>query len=218
MQLTFSLAACWCMTEHPCCRQGVDSRCTCAGVQLPGSSLAEQFPKDLAARAERVWRTSVNQAARSSKLQEDVSRVLWTLGVAHKNNELTSDGLFCVDIALEGENVRPLPLVPPIYLLAAPWSIACSFSVAAQTCGNFCTVISPSVQSCACAVALRLHTMHESPLFWRSGLMQMMCTGHHRGRRPQPLLGQLEAAARAHRGAQAHDRGPRLHRAQHPVL
>ncbi|CAL5220538.1 g2573 [Coccomyxa viridis] len=75
------------------------------GVQLPGSSLAEQFPKDLAARAERVWRTSVNQAARSSKLQEDVSRVLWTLGVAHKNNELTSDGLFCVDIALEGENV-----------------------------------------------------------------------------------------------------------------
>lgn len=76
-------------------------------MQLPGSSLAEQFPKDLAARAERVWRTSVNHVARASKLQEDVSRVLWSLGVSHKNNEPTEDGLFCVDIALEGENVSP---------------------------------------------------------------------------------------------------------------
>ena len=80
---------------------------TCAGAQLPGSSLAELFPKALAARAERVWRASVQTAARSSKLQEDVSRVLWSLGVSHKNSEVTSDGLFCVDIALEGENVRP---------------------------------------------------------------------------------------------------------------
>lgn len=77
-------------------------------MQLPGVNLAEQFPKALAARAERVWRASVHHAQRSSKLQEDVSRVLWSLGVAHKNNELTADALFCVDIALEGENVSPL--------------------------------------------------------------------------------------------------------------
>lgn len=76
-----------------------------AGMGVPGASLAEQFPKALGARAERAWRNSVHQAQRSSKLQEDVSRVLWSLGVSHKNNELTADGLFCVDIALDGENV-----------------------------------------------------------------------------------------------------------------
>ncbi len=106
-------------------------------MQLPGSSLAEQFPKDLAARAERVWRTSVNQAARSSKLQEDVSRVLWTLGVAHKNNELTADGLFCVDIALEGENVRAsasLPPMPPNSCYACTLSLQTP-SMAAQARG-----------------------------------------------------------------------------------
>ena len=81
-------------------------------MQLPGSSLAEQFPKDLAARAERVWRASVSHVARPSKLQEDVSRVLWSLGVTHKKNEITTDSLFCVDIALEGENVRPRPPLP----------------------------------------------------------------------------------------------------------
>lgn len=77
-----------------------------AGLQLPGTSLAEQFPEGIAVRAERVWRSSVHTAVRSAKLQDDVSRVLWSLGVTHKNNELTADGLFCVDIALEGENVR----------------------------------------------------------------------------------------------------------------
>lgn len=74
---------------------------------MPGSSLAEQFPQNLAAKAERVWRAAVHPAPRASKLQEDVSRVLWSLGVAHNNNVLTADGLFCVDIALDGENVRP---------------------------------------------------------------------------------------------------------------
>jgi hypothetical protein len=62
-------------------------------------------------RAERVWRQSVHSASRASKLHEDVSRVLWTLGVSHKNNEITSDGLFCVDIALDGGKVGPPP--PP---------------------------------------------------------------------------------------------------------
>jgi hypothetical protein len=82
-----------------------------AGLQMPGSSLAEQFPPALAAKAERVWRAAVHPAPRASKLQEDVSRVLWSLGVAHKNNELTADGLFCVDIALDGENVSPAAFV-----------------------------------------------------------------------------------------------------------
>ena len=74
---------------------------------MPGASLAEQFPKNLAVKAERVWRAAVHPAPRASKLQEDVSRVLWSLGVAHKNSELTAGGLFCVDIALDGENVSP---------------------------------------------------------------------------------------------------------------
>jgi len=68
--------------------------------------LSEKFPEGLARRAERVWRGSVAAASRASKLHEDVSAVLWSLGVAHKNNEVTSDGLFCVDIALEAGKVR----------------------------------------------------------------------------------------------------------------
>lgn len=67
--------------------------------------MAEKFPEGLARRAERVWRASVHPVARSSKLHDDVSAVLWSLGVAHKNNDITADGLFCVDIALEGGKV-----------------------------------------------------------------------------------------------------------------
>ena len=37
---------------------------------------------------------------------EDVSRVLWSLGARHACGEATADGLFCVDIALEGEKAR----------------------------------------------------------------------------------------------------------------
>lgn len=83
---------------------------------MPGASLAEQFPKNLAAKAERVWRAAVHPAPRASKLQEDVSRVLWSLGVAHKNSELTAGGLFCVDIALDGENVSPDAFVSIVML------------------------------------------------------------------------------------------------------
>lgn len=42
-----------------------------------------------------------------SKLHEEVSRVLWAMGVFHTNEALTPDGLFCVDIALEGEKAHP---------------------------------------------------------------------------------------------------------------
>lgn len=76
-----------------------------AGLRLPNSSLADKFPEGLARRAERVWRAGVHPLARTSKLQDDVSAVLWSLGVAHKSNEVTADGLFCVDIALEGGKV-----------------------------------------------------------------------------------------------------------------
>ncbi|BDA49701.1 probable RAP domain-containing protein, chloroplastic [Coccomyxa sp. Obi] len=75
------------------------------GLRLPSSSLAEKFPEGLARRAERVWRASVHPVARTSKLHDDVSAVLWSLGVAHKNNDVTADGLFCVDIALDGGKV-----------------------------------------------------------------------------------------------------------------
>lgn len=80
--------------------------CLCfPGLRLPSSSLAEKFPEGLARRAEHVWRASVHPVARTSKLQDDVSAVLWSLGVAHKNNDVTADGLFCVDIAVDGGKV-----------------------------------------------------------------------------------------------------------------
>ncbi len=46
-------------------------------------------------------------AAQISKLHEEVSRVLWAMGVFHVDDAITPDGLFCVDIALEGEKARP---------------------------------------------------------------------------------------------------------------
>ncbi len=38
-------------------------------------------------------------------------QVLWSMGVKHSTHHITFDGLFCVDIALEGEQVPPNP--PP---------------------------------------------------------------------------------------------------------
>lgn len=40
-----------------------------------------------------------------SKLHEEVSRLLWSLGILHTNQHITPDGLFCVDIALQDQQV-----------------------------------------------------------------------------------------------------------------
>ena len=44
-----------------------------------------------------------------SRLHEEVSGALLSVGVQHTNQHVTQDGLFCVDIALQGGKVR-LPL------------------------------------------------------------------------------------------------------------
>ncbi len=45
---------------------------------------------------------------------EEVSRVLWAMGVFHVDDAITPDGLFCVDIALEGEKACPPNAAPSI--------------------------------------------------------------------------------------------------------
>lgn len=37
--------------------------------------------------------------------QDSVSKALWKMGISHKTQHLTADGLFCVDIALDDEQV-----------------------------------------------------------------------------------------------------------------
>jgi len=78
---------------------------------MSANVLAGKFPGPLGLRAECVWRSSVREVTRMSKLHEDVSRALWSLGVSHTNNKLTSDGLFCIDVALDGEKVPHVCIV-----------------------------------------------------------------------------------------------------------
>ena len=72
----------------------------------PSASLALSFPPALLEGALAVWKGSVRQTGRMSKLHERVSEALWSLGIPHTNEHITSDGLFCVDIALQDNKVR----------------------------------------------------------------------------------------------------------------
>ena len=67
----------------------------------PSTSLANSFPPALLEGALAVWKGSVRQTGRMSKLHEQVSQALWSLGIPHTNDHITPDGLFCVDIALQ---------------------------------------------------------------------------------------------------------------------
>ena len=63
------------------------------------------FPPALLESALTVWKSSVRQTGRISRLHEEVSRTLWSLGVAHTNEHITPDGLFCVDMAIPDTQV-----------------------------------------------------------------------------------------------------------------
>lgn len=71
------------------------------GSITPSSS----FPHALLQLAEARWKEAVHPLSNSSPLLSAVSQSLWRLGVKHTTQHVTSDGLFCVDIALEGEQV-----------------------------------------------------------------------------------------------------------------
>lgn len=70
-----------------------------------GAPLSASFPRPLLESALPVWKASVGQTGRMSKLHEEVSCLLWSLGILHTNQHITSDGLFCVDIALQDQQV-----------------------------------------------------------------------------------------------------------------
>ena len=50
----------------------------------------------------------VQRSGRLSKLHEEVSRVLWSMGVLHRNEHIVCGGMFCVHVALEGDKVTRL--------------------------------------------------------------------------------------------------------------
>lgn len=72
----------------------------------PSTPLALSFPPALLEGALAVWKGSVRQTGRISKLHEQVSQALWSLGIPHTNEHITFDGLFCLDIALQDNKVR----------------------------------------------------------------------------------------------------------------
>ncbi|KAL3149096.1 hypothetical protein ABBQ32_001939 [Trebouxia sp. C0010 RCD-2024] len=72
---------------------------------LHAPPLSASFPEPLLESALAVWKASVRQVGRISKLHEEVSRLLWSLAILHTNHHLTPDGLFCVDIALQDQQV-----------------------------------------------------------------------------------------------------------------
>ena len=63
------------------------------------------FPQQLLTAAERAWSAAVQKTGNISALHEQVSRVLWSLGVPHHSEHVCAGGLFCVDIALDDTNV-----------------------------------------------------------------------------------------------------------------
>lgn len=70
-------------------------------------SMRQSFPQPLLEAAEQAWRASVQKTNKLSVQHQDISRTLWKLGVAHTSEHLTPDGLFCIDICLNGTNVSP---------------------------------------------------------------------------------------------------------------
>lgn len=64
-----------------------------------GRALAQNVTND-----ERVG--ARNMTLRDPSAQESVSKALWKMGITHTTQHLTSDGLFCVDIALGSEQVQ----------------------------------------------------------------------------------------------------------------
>ena len=78
-----------------------------AAVASSGETLPEGvLNEDLLNEAEHTWKRLVQKKSWLSPLHKAVSLTLWKLGIVHKDNHKTSDGLYCVDIALEGTNVR----------------------------------------------------------------------------------------------------------------
>lgn len=79
-----------------------------AGQQMEVPALTASWPQPLLELATAAWRASVQRSPSLSKFHEEVSRVLWRMGVLHRNAHILGDGLFCVNVALEGDKVSVL--------------------------------------------------------------------------------------------------------------
>ena len=77
-----------------------------AGKSVGVEPLVKAFPPELVDAIRQAWRLGVQREAQLGPLHEEVSRVLWRLGVLHRNQCILADGMICVDIALEGDRVR----------------------------------------------------------------------------------------------------------------
>ena len=72
-------------------------------------ALTTGFPKPLLEEASTAWLGGVQRSGVWSTRHEEVSRTLWSMGVLHRNQHLMCNGMFCVDMALEGDKVCPHP-------------------------------------------------------------------------------------------------------------
>lgn len=81
--------------------------------------LTAGFSDELRDAVQAAWRLGVQRSGQLGKLHEEVSRVLWRMGVLHRNQCILCDSMFCVDLALEGDKVRTCSLSLPAIALCA---------------------------------------------------------------------------------------------------
>ncbi|KAK9814919.1 hypothetical protein WJX73_002051 [Symbiochloris irregularis] len=86
---------------------GVPGSPSAGGQQLASAQLAAGFslPPALLEPARAAWVADVRRSGRLTKLHEEVSRVLWRMGVLHRSDHVMADGLVCVHMALDGDKV-----------------------------------------------------------------------------------------------------------------
>ena len=74
-------------------------------MQMGVPSLTASFPAPLLEQGRQAWLAGVQRSGRLSKLHEEVSRVLWRMGILHRNDHILANGLLCVHMALENDQV-----------------------------------------------------------------------------------------------------------------
>ncbi|KAK9812353.1 hypothetical protein WJX73_004610 [Symbiochloris irregularis] len=75
--------------------------CEHMGVQ----PLTRGFTDEMVEAIKGAWRLGVQRDGQLATLHEQVSRVLWRMGVVHRNQHILFDGMVCVDIVLEGDTI-----------------------------------------------------------------------------------------------------------------
>ena len=89
-----------------------------AGKQMGVTPLTAGFSAPLLESLSAAWQASVQRSGTLSPLHEDVSRVLWSMGLLHRNENVICNNMFCVSMALEGDKVSSHVPPPCVSMLA----------------------------------------------------------------------------------------------------